>query len=72
MMHVLKCNDRRIKDIWKCVCHGLQFGGKGNKVTTGPSDVSLNSIFLTVYSECWTEWHIIWCHNLGNSLLLMK
>ncbi len=48
MMHVLKSNDRRIKDIWKCLCHGLQFGGKGNKVTTGPSDVSLNSIF---YSE---------------------
>ena len=46
MMHVVKCNDRRIKDSWKCLCHGLQFGGKGNKVTTGPSDVSLNSIFF--------------------------
>ena len=49
MMHVLTFNDRRIKDILTCLCHGLQFGGKGNKVTTGPSDVSLNSIFL--YSE---------------------
>ena len=46
MMHVLKFNDRRIKDICKILCHGLQFGGKGKKVTTGPSDVSLNSIFF--------------------------
>ena len=47
-MHVLKINDRRIKDIWKFLCHGLQFGGKGNKFTAGPSGVSLNSIFVTV------------------------
>ena len=45
---MLKFNDRRIKYIRKCIWHGLQFGGEGNKVTTGPSDVSLNSIF---YSE---------------------
>ena len=58
---MLKFNDRRIKYIWQCIWHGFQFGGKGNKVTTGPSDVSLNSIFLQriVYNECWTEWHIM-------------
>ena len=35
-MHVFKFNDRRIKDILKLFCHGLQFGGRGNKFTTGP------------------------------------
>ncbi len=47
-MHVLEVNDRRIRDIWTFLCHGLQFGRKGNTFTTGPFDVSMIFIF---YSE---------------------
>ncbi len=48
MMHVLKFNDRRIKDLWTFLCQGLQFGGTGNKFNAGPSGVSLNSIFFYI------------------------
>ena len=73
-IHAITFNDRRSKDIWKFHCHGFQLGGRGNTFTTGSLVFLWIELCLlwTVYNECWTEWHIIWCHNLGNSLLLMK
>ena len=47
-MHVLKFNDRRIRDIWKVLCHRLHVGGKGNTFSTGQFDVSMILIVFTV------------------------